>query len=254
MTALDARSFVRWVQTFIPGSFQDLWWDGRQGWNRMLHLTHEREFEALSLFRLPTDAHILDLGANRGQSIDSIRAVLGGDVQITAVEASKRLADRLVQRYPDIRVIHAAVGDGFDTITLHTPSYRGFRYDGLASCDPDYATYWFQYSMWRFDQRHVSIDTETVAVAAVDDMDVTADFVKIDVQGMELLSLLGMVNLLERDRPIVMIETPELPVFAFFARHGYEPRWYVYDEERGACWLTADTPEQFTLNTFFVPR
>lgn len=243
-----SRGLIRWGQTFIPPGLQGSWWDARQWISRTLHRTHEHDFDALGHLGLPPDTHVLDLGANRGRSIDSVRAVLGDQVQITAVEPSRPLCDRLAARYPHVKVVHAAVGLEPGAMTLYTPSYRNFRYDALASTDPDYAVEWFRYSMWRYDPQLVTLEEQTVDVVRVDDLGVVADFVKIDVQGMEHAALCGMTALLDRCRPIVLIEAPEPATFELLAAHRYRPSWY---SSRGE--FVPDAPPGWAVNVFFFP-
>ena len=50
--------------------------------------------------------------------------------------------------------------------------------------------------------------------------------VKIDVEGHELQVLQGMVQLLQRDRPILIIETDSQQVFEFLKKFGYDMNKY----------------------------
>jgi FkbM family methyltransferase len=184
------------------------------------------DFEALPHLGLRQFPRVLDVGANRGQAIDSIRLTFPG-ATITAIEPSKRLADRLAEEYPSVKVIRAAVGNTIGSFDLYTPSYRGFRYDGLASCDEFIARAWFTSSIWRYDPDLVTVEREAVAVVRVDDLDVKADFVKIDVQGMELATVRGMEQMLACQRPVVMIETPCPETRAVLEGLGYRTRYWV---------------------------
>src|SRR5262245_40832321 len=110
-------------------------WALQRRWLNMLRRPHEAEFNALSRL-LPTNPRCLDLGANRGQSIDSIRQVMGV-ADITAFEPIALLALRLAERYPDVRVIQRGVGACAERVTLYIPHYRGARFDPLAATDPE---------------------------------------------------------------------------------------------------------------------
>jgi FkbM family methyltransferase len=239
------REGVRWAQTFVPGWAQEAWWDSRQAWYRR-HGPHETEFRGLPMLGLRSGARVLDLGANRGQSIDACRQVLG-ECEIVAVEPSARLAGRLIERYPDVKVVQAGVGSHPDRVMLYTPSYRGFRYDGLASCNQMDASNWFAYSIWRYKPSRITIEAEEVEIVTVDSLGVEADFVKMDVQGMELATLAGMTEMLTRQRPILMIETPDSRIVSHLADFGYTPRWWH------RTYVTASKPMGWPLNVFFVP-
>src|SRR5262245_13560387 len=126
---MSLREVVRWGQTFIPSWAQESWWDARQWAYRALRQPHESELGALAELGLEPDARVLDVGANRGQSIDAVKLFLP-QARIVAVEPSQRLGARLRARYPDVRVVQVAAGSVEGWFTLYTPSYRNFRYDG----------------------------------------------------------------------------------------------------------------------------
>ena len=121
----------------------------------------------------PTGRGSIDGGANRGQSIDSIRTVLGRQVKVTAFEPQHALAFRLRCRYqkePTVKVVHAGLGDERGDMTMYVPSYRGYWFDALASTDEAAATDWFRYSMWHFDQSLVTIESQQVQIERLDDI------------------------------------------------------------------------------------
>jgi FkbM family methyltransferase len=246
---LGWRSFIRNVQTRLPSSLRERRLDFQQWQYRARRRPHEAEFVALREL-LPADALCIDAGANRGQSIDSIRTVVGTAARITAFEPQRTLAWRLMTRYQSastVEVVRAGIGDEPAEMTLYVPSYRGYRFDGLAATDEDAATEWLRYAMWRFDRSLVTVDSERVQIVRLDDMawPEPVHFIKLDVQRMELPALHGAKNLLVRDKPVLMIETPDEPIVSFLDGLGYE-QWYFVDGK-----LTQERP-WWPLNVLFI--
>ena len=78
---------------------------------------------------------LLDVGANRGQSIVAFKNAVKSP-RIIAFEPNPRLAANLVERYrddPDVSVLDLALCAVEREFTLHIPYYRDFMLDGLAS-------------------------------------------------------------------------------------------------------------------------
>jgi hypothetical protein len=101
--------------------------------------------------------------------------------------------------------------------------------------------------MWRYDPALVTIESQQVPIVRLDDIawPETVNFVKLDVQRMELRALHGAKELLLRDKPVLMIETPDEPIVAFLVGLGYTP-WYFVDGK-----LTTARP-WWPLNVLFV--
>ena len=66
------RTLLRTVQTWFPG-LVDAKYVTQRSIRRVLRRPFEQEFRAVQLLGLPVGALILDVGANRGQSIDALR-------------------------------------------------------------------------------------------------------------------------------------------------------------------------------------
>ena len=116
---------------------------GRTG--ARLRIPSETSYKAIARFPLEPGKAFVDIGANRGQTIKSIRLYRAAD-PIVSFEPNPRLAQRLVQRYRSDRNLTVnAFGLGIEPgeFSLHVPSYRGFVFDGLASFEREAAQDWF---------------------------------------------------------------------------------------------------------------
>ena len=68
----------------------------------------------------------------------------------------------------------------------------------------------------------MTVESEHVQIVRLDDMTwpEPVHFIKLDVQRMELPALHGAKELLRRDKPVLMIETPDEPIVSFLAGLG----------------------------------
>jgi len=177
---------------------------------------------------LPWDADgvVVDVGANRGQSIDAVRRIRP-DVRIEAFEANPSLSRQLERRYadcPEIRVHHCGLGDLAGNFTLHVPVYRRHAFDGLAALDAADAADEFHEWVYGFSEGHLSLQQVECRLGVLDDMDLKPVFVKIDVEGHELAVLRGARRTLAAFEPVVMVEAIESgeEVASLLGELGYE--------------------------------
>ncbi len=228
------RSVARNLQTLLPGGLHEQRLDLQQFVQRWSGRPHEQEFRGLSGFLQP-GAHVLDVGANRGQSIDSLRS-LGIPLRIKAFEPQRQLADRLMGQYPGVDVHPVALGEDHAEMELYTPSYRGYRFDGLASTDYETAVVWFSYAIWPYREKHVTVDVEKITVMPLDHcpgLD-PVDFIKIDAQGIEHAVLQGGRGVLERDQPMLMVEAPEAKIVDWLNDLGYRSLYLTRPSNGGS--------------------
>jgi hypothetical protein len=95
----QAKKAIRTWQTLFPG-LVDLKFDAQRLLRNSLRYPFERDFRALPqvLGNLGRPPLVVDIGANRGQSIDAIRLTYP-DAEIHAFEPNPVLFERLRRRY-----------------------------------------------------------------------------------------------------------------------------------------------------------
>jgi FkbM family methyltransferase len=176
---------------------------------RMLGRPMIPEFRLLA--RLGPVGLALDIGANWGQSLEALKRTVRPR-EIVCFEPAGYLASRLRRRFahdPSVRIEAVALGDAEGSFKLHTPHYRKYVFDGLASLDPDEAMHWLGPRRLKgFDPRKLTLHSETVPVRRLDDYALSPEVVKIDVQGAELAVVRGGIETFRRMRPACVIETP----------------------------------------------
>lgn len=92
--------------------------------------------------------------------------------------------------------------------------------------------------------------SRTVPITTLDSnfKDTPVDFIKIDVEGFEKYVLLGSQEILDRYKPIVMVEVQadEVDIFSFFSNHGY-----VMFSDKG---ISLSSPNELKYNVFVLHR
>jgi FkbM family methyltransferase len=191
---------------------------------------HEKDFQVLRHFRLPKGSSILDVGANRGQSIRSIRLFLPV-APIVAFEPNQVVAERLKCAFRsdrNVRIESYGLGKAEQTSTLYVPYYRGVAIDSLASFRENEANWLNRETLGGFDPRHHELRPIQCPIKTIDTIGVKPSFVKIDVQGYEQDVLSGGASTIASFKPAILMENnhPEQDA-KLLLRLGYMPYAYV---------------------------
>jgi FkbM family methyltransferase len=175
---------------------------------RTLRIPHERGFEILRLIDF-TDRVFIDIGANRGQSIDSAKAIRP-DVRIISFEPNpllSKILNRIYETDPSITIREVGLSDNPGEFKLYTPTYRGYTYDALSSLSYEYASSWISNrTFFFFDARELRIDEALCSITTLDIENLAPGLIKIDVEGTEANVIRGALKTIERYRPVVLVE------------------------------------------------
>ena len=177
---------------------------------KLLSIPHERDFQALRNLKPPSGRVLVDVGANQGQSIESMSIYLP-TARIVSFEANPNLARKLQARYARtgrIAVVMRGLADVRGTFPLYVPSYRGYEYDGLASLDKTAAASWIsEQTVFSFDPARLTIAKLECEISTLDDEKLAPWFIKVDVQGYEYNVLQGGMKTLREYEPVLLIES-----------------------------------------------
>lgn len=151
----------------------------------------------------------LDVGGNRGQSIDAIR-LMQPECNVISFEPNRLLAQALelqVANDPRTEIVNSGLGDEAGEFLLHTPFYRNFMYDGLSSFDEEEARQWLnENTVWKFKPDLLRIEKHRCKISVLDDLKLNPVFLKLDVQGYERQVLVGGRKTIERNKPLILME------------------------------------------------
>ena len=189
---------------------------------------HDVDFLAFRHLRDRTGLFV-DIGANRGQSALSYRAVCP-DAPIVSFEANPAMHAQLAGLGLDRFTFHlVAISNYTGQITLHVP--RQNEVDYLEECTTSIELYygkpWIQA---RTEARGGTLHLTPVDVpsATLDSFDLRPDVIKIDVEGAELAAVEGARETITRYHPVLLIENGDWSsVTEFLAAFGY--RCTMYD-------------------------
>lgn len=193
------------------------------------------------------DDLIVDVGANRGQSIAAFRK-LAPRSHIVAFEPEPRSAARLAQRYrlDNAVAIHGyALGSRAGSLTFFSPTYGRWGCDGMSATSREAATDWLRDPgrMYRFDEAKLTVHEHPVECRSLDSFALAPRLIKLHAQGAELDILKGVQNTLRLHRPVLMCAFPTSAVSEFVDGFGYRP--YIYQDGRFVPG-TASPPVTFT--------
>jgi FkbM family methyltransferase len=226
------KKYPRTAQSYLPALKEGK--DAFYRWYRRISSKpSDGDFAAIALFRDVLHGTYVDIGANTGQSIESIK-LFAPAAKIVSFEPNPELAVKLERRYRrDSSVSIKAIGlsDSVSALLLHVPVYLGFVYDGLASLNYADAKSWinndtvFFFSPKRLSVRSHRCQVETLDMQGIDN----PIFIKIDVEGFETNVIKGGVETLRRHEPILLVESlhdkPELQQLV--ATLGFRPYHYA---------------------------
>lgn len=240
------RKIMRSAQVYFPG-LQDYRFSLQRGIRKFFRQTHDVDFEALSMLPISANNLFIDIGANRGDSIQSI-LTKRPEANVVAFEPNSYLTDklhRLYDRDSRIKIINCGIGRHESALTLFIPFYNDYMFDGLASFREEFATEWLESRLYGFEPGKLEVRSVRCTVKGLDSFSFKPAFIKIDVQGFEYEVLMGAKRTIEECRPVLMIETPQQREKNFLSQLGYS-RFY-YDRRT----LVAGNGKN-CVNTFFI--
>lgn len=200
--------------------------------SRALKRPQESDFRALSLFPDLEGAVYLDVGANRGQSIEAI-LMLTRNSSVVSFEPNPLLGDKLERKFgKDQRVVINGFGLGNQEgkYNLYIPYYKAWMYDGLASFKRESASGWLKDQVYGYEERYLRVKEVECRIKRLDDLGLAPFFIKLDIQGYEFEALTGGEETLTKYEPILLIESPDVEIAQYLKALGY--RFYRFEHGR----------------------
>jgi FkbM family methyltransferase len=246
----DAKKLVRTLQNEVPALQRPKVWF-RHYVHKVMRTPHDADFAALRVMPGIGEDLALDIGANHGQSIASIR-LMRPNARLVAFEPNPILAGKLARQGktdPNLEIRAFGLGAQPGSFRLYIPCYNGWVYDGLASFDRDEAANWINAdTVYAYRPERLHVEECLCEVRTLDQQALSPSFIKIDVQGLEFDVLAGGIETLRRSSPVLMVEQygtdprlTELVTGLGYVPHAYESQRLVAAPSRSS-------------NTFLIPR
>jgi FkbM family methyltransferase len=218
----------------------------------LLRRPHDPDFAAFANWK-DNSGVFLDVGANSGTSALSFR-IYNRAMPIVSIEPNPyhepdlRLLGHLLKGF-NYRML--AAGDDQGHLSLNVPFFRKVPLTGLASGLDDQEaglSWWVKEHLANGEEAEIHVESVSVPILPLDQLNLSPAIVKIDVEGMELIVLRGLAKTLERCRPLLLLETPKDfdEVAAYLATWSYEPRAYDRSARAFRPW------ERSGASVFFV--
>lgn len=189
-----------------------------------------------------------DVGANIGTHAVAVAKKFKERVAVRSFEAQRQVyyvlcGNIAINGLDNVHAHHAAVSDiTNNTIQVELPDYTmPNNFGGLELIKTE-----------RSDNQYMTkTRTETVKTVTIDQFDESVDFLKLDIEGMEHLALLGAKKTIEQHRPICFVEMWKTDISAvkqFFKQtnyraYSYKPDDWIFFPAEGALGLLNKQPE-----------
>jgi FkbM family methyltransferase len=197
----------------------------------MRRAPHQESYSALAYISSDPDQLFLDVGANKGQSIESIR-LFKPQNPIISFEPNPTLAEILKGRYAksnNQKIELFGLGEKPGSFRLFVPAYGGIEYDARASLDQDNAERLLNKKLvYAFDERKAKVHVYDCQIRSLDSLNLKPFFIKIDVEGTEYQVIKGASETIKSNLPFIMIEDlePGGEIMALLNPLGY--RAYIF--------------------------
>lgn len=236
------------VRCHIVGTLK---WRAYRLIRRALRLPHQAELQGLSCFPLGPSSLFLDVGANLGQTIDTVR-LYTPDTPIISFEPNPLLASimrRLYKNDRHVTVEACGLGSATGTTEFFVPCYSGYHFHELASLRGERAEDWyFKKYIWNYKTSKYSIVKQTWDVKRLDDLNLEPFIIKVDAQGMEIEIVRGGLSTIVKSKPIILLKGVR---FEGRLREMMEPVGYrMYAYRKGEFVLQ----DELTWNAFFITK
>jgi FkbM family methyltransferase len=197
---------------------------------------------------------IIDIGANRGQSVAALKRFAPRS-RIVAFEPDPRSFQVLLNRYRDdstVTIHNFALGDKSEVITFYCPTYGRWACEGMGATTRQAATEWLSdpNRMFCYDHRKLKVAECQVVCRTLDSFNLAPTVIKLHAQAAEVSILRGARQTIDQHKPALMCAFPSVDVIDLCRDMGFNP--YAY--RNGTLVQDAISPPERTFTWFLMEK
>ena len=224
------KKIVRQIKVIHP-SINEFKYDLQFFFRQLFRISHEDHLYFLKKIKLSKkekDYIFIDIGANRGQTIQSVR--MFRKFTIISFEPITYLYKKIIKKYKDnaIKTYCFGISNKESIEFIHTPFYNKVPFYGLSSLSKEESLNFFKEDRFLFFKSGLlKLKKFQIQTKTLDSFNLDCDFLKADVQGNEINTIKGAYQTIKKSQPFIILERPskELEV-KFLKEFGYEP--YIF--------------------------
>jgi FkbM family methyltransferase len=212
------------------------------------------EFRGLRSISPVETGLIIDIGANRGQSISALKRFAPRS-HIVAFEPDPRSFRILSDRYRHdntLTIYNCALGDKSEIITFYLPIYGRWACDGMAATNRQAATEWLSdpNRMFCYDQRKLKVEECKIECKTLDSFNLAPLVIKLHAQMAEVSILKGARQTIEQHKPALICAFPSAELIEMCRDMGFRP----YGYSKGTLVRDAISSSEKTFTWFLTER
>ncbi len=219
----NQKMSVRWLKGRLKH------WLGYAGIDLTKNMFYDRLTQRIMAQTIQPGTTCIDVGSHEGEVLAQMIALGGATGTYYAFEPMPYYYQKLTQKFGQQAIIYPyALSDAHDQTVFHcvrnAPAYSGLKKRSYGSLTPDI--------------QEIVVETRPLDELIPDDVDIC--FMKIDVEGAELLVMEGARKLIQRCHPVIVFE------FGLGASDHYDsgPE-KLYDLLIGACGMQVSTMDGY---------
>jgi len=204
----------------------------------------------LNFFRNKT---ILDIGANDGISIKAIRKFANN--KIISFEPNKKNFSKIINLSKKIKKIQAynvaLSNKKLNKVSIYEAYYKKYHLSPFDSLSKKNVIKHLKDSLFiKKIDKQIIIKSSTIRLRKLDEFKLSPSFIKIDIQGHEYECVLGSLQTIKKNKPIIMIEFDNKiikKIFNKLKKYEYKKFFYIANKKK-----LYEHKNEKVFNVFFI--
>ena len=208
----------------------------------------ERDFDGLKKINFKKNINIIDIGASDGIAVKFFNKNLNVNKIICFEPYEKYI--KILKKYKNLIIYPYAIGDKNISKRIYFPRYNlfGKSIDLITYAHYDYNL--LQHFIKDFGYKNnLSIESSILKVKKIVRLKYKIDLIKIDTNGYELNVILGLLKLIKKDKPVLIVEInkDEKKISNILSKYNYNA---LYFSVKRNCFTKKK--EKNSTNKYFI--